>query len=1195
MNFKILSLSFLIFAFYNCQSRDFKTVTVSDEVASEVSAEDRLDLESARAILAKGNLLFQKGEFGEAITRGKEANEKVETAEGYALIGASEYQLGEYAASKEAYELGNRLDPENEKLLIGLGTVESTLGDYEDALQIYQKLVKMEPDEPVYKYKVGTLLKLQKKYEESYVTLKPLENQKDFPYPVELLNQLGDVCLELKKYDEAEAYFAKAEKLQPDLKSAQNAKQSTKVAALIQKGNDAIAKKNYDLAIEEYQKATELQPNNASLWTFLGNANFLKGNLKEAESNFRKSVTIQDNFTNGYLGLCNVQIKKSNFSECLKIAETGLKKSPKNAELKNKLGICEWKWGQTQKALLSFQDASAWDKNFFEPRMNLAYLLLDQGRNEEAIDALKKAETHIHADKDQIKKALALAESQMFIAEGDTYLRQGKRKQALELYGKALGRSPNDPAPHNAFAKAYYAFNEYKKSESSYLEALRNDDKNLMAIQGLARVYAKTGESKKEAEYVGKLQKLSQNDPYVAITLGRIAEDSKKFDEADSIYLSLLKKFPDNDAVHYRLGNLYYKRAVDENDKENYNKAMDYVQKSKKYSKEIPEITETERTIKENLRFAEIIPFVREGNKAYDKKRFDDAIVSYQKAYDKVPKPSLLVKVAECYMSKGEEEKGIAILEKAARENKDQASSFHEGIYAFFYKKGEIGKAEEGFNKLISEKPDSFYSYYMLGLISMKKKDYESSLSNFDKSILLNGSFAPSNVAKGLAFYKIGKPENAKKEFERARSKDGEFSISSYNLAIAYFNEDLTTESKSILEALKKSDPDFVDGEIHLAYIYFKEGKLNEAEDSILNVLKEERSAEALYAHYVILDEKSKKTPSEKITSKKVSVQKEIWKNFPDSKYARLLPTDKQEEGIIITEVALSGTPVELPLLYPNRVIVNYGESIVGLDRETKEVTWKFATTAPFKSLIGGKQIFAFRSGLIQKIYPDTGKLGTSIELKTMDEIVSAELQIDKIFLLTENQKTKQRFFQIMTVDGDLLFTAKDKDIHTFGLTSSGSILLVKNKKNEYGFSTLPKDNWNAPSKETTLLKKDQAEKLIVNGCLASSCLIRIGNQFLVADMNGKIVSLPAGGSYVNSYPLDDSIQIKTSDKLLVWKGEAKWNEAITSQSEFKYHLADTTLEVKGKEVVLTKTTGKKSYSWTPEKDNKRISTITID
>jgi tetratricopeptide (TPR) repeat protein len=1195
MKIRFLTFSLIVLSFYSCKSREFKSVSVADEVASEVSAEDKQELEETRTILAKGNLSFQKGEFGEAIAKAKEANLKVETAEGYALLGASEYQLGEYAAAKDAYELGNRLDPDNEKLLIGLGTVESTLGDYEEAIQIYQKLVRMEPDEPVYKYKVGTLLKLQKKFEESYVTLKPLEDEKNFPYPVELLNQLGDVCLELKKYDEAEAYFAKAEKLQPDLKSAQNAKQSTKVAALIQKGNDAIAKKNYDLAVEEYKKATDLQPTNASLYSFLGNAYLLKGALAESEIQFKKAISLQDNFTNAYLGLCNVQIKKSNFSECLKVAESGLKKSPKNAELKNKLGICEWKWGQTQKALLSFQDAAAWDKNFFEPRINLAYLLLDQGRNEEAIDALKKAETHIHADKDQIKKALAIAESQMYIVEGDSYLRQGKRKQALELYGKALGRSPGDPAPHNAFAKAYYAFNEYKKSESSYLEALRNDQNSLMAIQGLARVYARTGDSKKETEYVNRLQKLSQNDPYVAITLGRIAEDSKKFDDAENIYMGLLKKFPNHDAVHYRLGNLFYKRAVDENDKENYNKAMEYVQKSKKYSKEIPEIVETEKTIKENLRFAEIIPFVREGNKAYDKKRFDEAIVAYQKAYDKVAKPSLLVKVAECYMSKGEEEKGISILEKAARDNKDQASSFHEGIYAFFYKKGEIGKAEEGFNKLISEKPDSFYSYYMLGLISMKKKDYETSVTNLDKSILLNGSYAPANVAKGLAFYKTGKPDQAKKEFERARSKDGEFSLSSYNLAIAYFNEDLISESKNILEALKKSSPDFLEGEIQLAYIYFKEGKLNEAEDSILNVLKEERTAEALYAYHVILNEKTKKTPSDKLNSKIGAIQKEIWQNYPDTKYARMLPTDKQEEGMIVTEVALTGTPMELPLLYPNRVIINYGESIVGLERDTKEVSWKLGTPIPFKRLLAGKQIFAFRSGMIQKIYPDTGKLGTSVDLKSNDEIISAEILADKIFLLTENQKSKQRFFQVMSVDGEPIFNLNEKDIYAFGLMSSGNLILIRDKKKEFTFTTLAKDNWSPTAKETSFLKKDTSEKMKVSGCLANSCLIQNGNTFLEANATGKIVSLPAHGSYLNSFVTEDSIQVKTSDKLLVWKGESKWNEVTSSHSDFKYNLADTILEAKAKEIMITKGSNKKSFNWNPEKDNKRLSTITVD
>ncbi len=172
-------------------------------------------------------------------------------------------------------------------------------------------------------------------------------------------------------------------------------------------------------------------------------------------------------------------------------------KIPKNPEIKNKQGICEWKWGELKKSTLSFQDASTWDPNYLEPRINLTYVLIDQSRFDEALDVLKKLESHPKAKKDEITKIRNLAESQKYIAEGDTFLRQDKRKPALTLYGKALGIQPENPAPHNAFGRAYFAFGEYKKAEASFLEAYRLDKENPGALQGLARVYAKLGDSKK--------------------------------------------------------------------------------------------------------------------------------------------------------------------------------------------------------------------------------------------------------------------------------------------------------------------------------------------------------------------------------------------------------------------------------------------------------------------------------------------------------------------------------------------------------------------------------------------------------------------------------------------------------------------------------------------------------------------------
>ncbi|GBF50858.1 TPR-repeat-containing lipoprotein [Leptospira ryugenii] len=1178
----------------SCQSREFKTVSVQDEVKQELNGVNPKNLEDARALIAKGNLAFQKSEFNESIRLASEANQKVETAEGYALLGASEYRLGNYSVAEEAYLLGKRLDADNQKILIGLGTVQATLGKYEDAVQTYETLVKINPEEPVYKYKVGTLLKLQRKYQESYVTLKPLRETKDFPYPVELLNQLGDVCVELKKYEEAEIYFAEAEKLQPESKSSQNAKEATRVAGYIQKGNDALNKKNYDLAISEYRKGIDLQPNNASLHTFLGTAYFLKGTFSESETSFRKSISLQDNHIPAYLGLCNLYIKKNQYADCQKVSELGLTKSPRNAELKNKLGICQWKWGQSPKAILSFQDASSIDPNFFEPKINLAYLLIDLGRNDEALEALKKAESHPHADKEAIQKAKIFAESQMYIKEGDTFLRQGRKKQALDLYGKALGRNPEDPSAHNAFGKAFFAFGDFKKSESSYKEALRLDEKNLLAIQGLARVYAKLGDSKKENEFVNRLQSLAKNDPYAAITLGRIAEDSGRFEEAEKIYLDLQKKNPENEAIQFRLANLYYKRAVEENDQEKYKQALETIQKSKKLSKEIPEVNETENTIKENLRFAEIIPYVREGNKAFDKKRYDDAITAYTKAHDKVPKPSLLVKVAECYMAKGEEEKGISILEKAAKENRDQASSFREGIFAYFYKKGETSKAEEGFHQILKEKPDSFYSYYMLGLISMKKKDWDLSINQLDKSILLNGNFAPANVAKGLVYYRTEKPAEAKREFEKAKNKDNQFSLSSYNLAIAYFNEDLIEESKEVLEGLRKSDPDFSDGEIHLAYIYFKQGKLKEAEDSILNVLKDDRNPEALYAYFTILSEKQKSSPNEKTLAKRNAIREEIRKNHPDTKYARMLPVDEEGIPAVITELQLAGTPKQDPILYPNRIIINYGESIVALDRKTKEQVWKIFTPDPFTLLVASKQLVALKRGLLQKIYPDSGALSTNILLNENESIVHGEVFEDHIYLLSQNQKTKEMHFQILSFEGVKEFESKEKDILSFSVLPQGEVFIIRDKKKEFLFQSLTYDTWTLSNKTGTFLKGDTKEIPRIYGCLVRSCLLQTNQQFLEVDINAKVTSLAKKGTVVLSYRNEDSIHLRTSESLLVWKAEGKWSEVLTGL-DFRHSFPGASVDAKGKELLVTKDSQKKSLSWTPEKDGKRISTIRVE
>lgn len=1198
---KYIKFTLILLILFGCKSREYKEVNIADSVVESASATDRQNIDEARQLVASGSNDFQKGNFEDALQKAKSSVKAYELPDGYALIGASYYQLGDYENAKLSYEKGNNLDPKDEKILIGLGTVQSTLGENEAALKSYQTLSSLKPNESVYKYKVGIILKNLKRYDESYITLQALDGDKEFAYPIELLNQLGDVCVELKKYPEAEVYFSRAEALNPNLKAAKDAKQSTKIASFIQKGNEALAKKKYPEAISEFKKATELQPNNGSLWSFLGNAELLGSKTKDAEQSFTRSISLSDTNPNAYIGLCNVYLKNHNYSECLKVSKQGLLKIPKNPEIKNKQGICEWKWGELKKSTLSFQDASTWDPNYLEPRINLTYVLIDQSRFDEALDVLKKLESHPKAKKDEITKIRNLAESQKYIAEGDTFLRQDKRKPALTLYGKALGIQPENPAPHNAFGRAYFAFGEYKKAEASFLEAYRLDKENPGALQGLARVYAKLGDSKKEKEFLGQLEKLSKEDPFSAITLGRIAEDAGNWNEAEKIYFDLKKKFPSSEAIDFRLASLYYKRAVEENSKESYTKANEFIQKSKKYSKDIPEVFETEKIISENSRFAEVIPFVKEGNTLFNKKKYLEAISPYQKAYDRVPKASLLVKIAECYIEKGEEEKGLSILESAVRNNKENETSFREGIYAFYYKKNELKKAEEGFANILRDKPNAYYSYYMLGLIEMKRKNYDAAIFNFDRSILVNAEFAPTNVGKGLAFYKLGQVDLAKKEFEKARIKDGEFGLSSYNLAIAYFNEDLTKEAKEILESIRKSDPDFSDGEIQLAYIYFKENKLDEAEKIIDRVLAENPSSEAYFASFRILDAKQKQSPSEKNKTKRNQVKGKILKEYGDTKYARLLPSDELDEAPLhVTELGLSGTPISSPILYPNRIIINYGTAISGFDRITKEQVWKVYANTAYDLVVPGQELYLSRGEELNRLYPESGKLRGKETLMPgwiIKQIVGGKKNTAFLF---ENQKLKSKKLRVYDLGLESNVELDGNDIADFGFLETGVLVVIRDTKKELKLETVEltvKEEMITALTEPqlSLAKKDSKDPATFIGCLQDSCLIQMGGEVAFWSGGNKFTSLGNTSKILSIVRLSESYIIKTKDTVYHWNGKSKWKDSFSSNSDFYLPLEGAVLEGKSKELLLTKDKKTINIPWNGDRDGLRISTIILD
>ncbi|EMO63187.1 tetratricopeptide repeat protein [Leptospira borgpetersenii serovar Pomona str. 200901868] len=310
---------------------------------------------------------------------------------------------------------------------------------------------------------------------------------------------------------------------------------------------------------------------------------------------------------------------------------------------------------------------------------------------------------------------------------------------------------------------------------------------------------------------------------------------------------------------------LYYKISLEENEKNNHDSALNWISKAEKLTKDIPEIAETRKTIQENQKFETVIPIIQKANKFFDTRQYEKAIPLYQEAFQRTGKLTLYIKIAECHLTLGNEEKGISMLENPPPGTRNLQT--REAINAFLLRKGEIDKAESGFKEILAKKPDSYYSHYQMGIIHLQRKKYEASIDSFDRSLLLNTDFVAARIGKGISMYHSGNKKLAKEEFETAMQQDSANELAPYNIGIILFNDNLYNEAIAIFKEIIQKNPEFSDAHYQISYIYYKRGDLEQAEKEIRKALDLERNEKNLFGLIRILSEQKRK--SQTLPSKK--------------------------------------------------------------------------------------------------------------------------------------------------------------------------------------------------------------------------------------------------------------------------------------------------------------------------------------
>jgi tetratricopeptide (TPR) repeat protein len=98
----------------------------------------------------------------------------------------------------------------------------------------------------------------------------------------------------------------------------------------LEKGHEAEKKNNWNAAQQLFQKAVEIYPKYAVAWFELGRINFMKGDAAEAKSAFGKSLEVDPQYVNPYLGLAEIAAQEQKWQEVADLTAKVLVLNPIN-------------------------------------------------------------------------------------------------------------------------------------------------------------------------------------------------------------------------------------------------------------------------------------------------------------------------------------------------------------------------------------------------------------------------------------------------------------------------------------------------------------------------------------------------------------------------------------------------------------------------------------------------------------------------------------------------------------------------------------------------------------------------------------------------------------------------------------------------------------------------------------------------
>jgi tetratricopeptide (TPR) repeat protein len=238
---------------------------------------------------------------------------------------------------------------------------------------------------------------------------------------------------------------------------------------LVNEGNIYANNKKYDDATEFYKKAILIRENNVLAHHNLGLIYLLSGKIDSAEMKFKRGIQIDSLAPDGYFQMATVYNMKNDKDSAIMMLE------------------------RLQEIAPNYKESAA------------------------ILESIKSGgDTDISLNTQEFKNEETKSyQINLLQRRSYQYFNEKKYIEAIQDLDKLIELS-SDPKTKSGFmnniAMCYTEMNKPEQAEKYFLDAVKTDNENINALNGLASLSLSNGDKEKAREYLGKILKINPND-----------------------------------------------------------------------------------------------------------------------------------------------------------------------------------------------------------------------------------------------------------------------------------------------------------------------------------------------------------------------------------------------------------------------------------------------------------------------------------------------------------------------------------------------------------------------------------------------------------------------------------------------------------------------------------------------------------